>query len=43
MSQISFDPRILDPNKPHPFIETHLNTACGRCARKRRHIIHTSR
>lgn len=31
-----------DPNGYHPFTETHLNTACGLCARRRGHWLHTT-
>lgn len=33
--------RRPDPNQPHPFGESHLNTACVRCAQRRHALIHT--
>lgn len=35
-----FPPR-RDPDGYHPFTVSHLNTACGLCARRRRHWLHT--
>lgn len=32
--------RTADPNLPHPFVTSHLNTACAFCARRRRHQLH---
>lgn len=31
-----------DPNGYHPFTESHLNTACALCARRRGHLLHTT-
>lgn len=33
----------VDPNQPHAFMESHLNTACGLCARRRFALLHTER